>query len=193
MSAMQKVAPHIDHFQEKIRDAKESQHLTIDQLAEKSGVPNSVVGRISSGSHPDPKLINAAALCEALGLSLDELCGLRQPQISDSALREANHALELENEHLRGENGKLAAVDAARMESLATQKPILRGLFLLFVLSIVTTLALLAYIIGDAMHESVGLIQYGELSKPAIAAIIVIVAALINACILAYRIYKHKE
>lgn len=186
MSAIQKVAPHIEHFQEKIREAKETHHLTIDQLADRSGVPSSVVARISSGAHPDPKLINAAALCAVLGLSLDELCGLATPQPPDEALTHRVHDLEIENEHLR-------TVDEMRLAGIVAQKPILYGLFSYFVISIITTLALLAYLIGDAMHVDVGLIQNGVLSKPAIAAVILIVAAFGNAIIVAVRLYRHSR
>lgn len=186
MSAIQKIAPHIEHFQEKIREAKESRHLTIDQLAEQSGVPYSVVGRISSGSHPDPKLINAAALCSVLNLSLDELCGLATPAQPGEVLTQRVHALELENAELHG-------ADRARLESIAAQRPILIGAVASFALSMLTTLALLAYLIGDAMHTYVGLIQNGNLSAPAWAALILIVAALGNAAMLIYRIAKHRR
>lgn len=186
MSAIQEISPYLEHFQEKIREEKEAQRLTIDQLAEKSGVPYSVVSRVSSGAHPDPKLINAAALCSALGLSLDILCGLATPQTTDEELAAKYHALELENAELRG-------VDRTRLESMASQRSIIIGAFASFAFSILTTLALAAYLIGDAMHISIGLIKYGELSAPAVALILLIVVASGNAILLAYRLYKHKK
>lgn len=186
MSAIQEISPYLEHFQEKIREAKENRHLTIDQLAEQSGVPYSVVSRISSGAHPDPKLINAAALCSALGLSLDILCGLAAPQTADAELAAKYRALELENAELRG-------VDRTRLESMASQRPILLGALASFVLSVLTTFALAAYLVGDAMHVNIGLIKYGELSAPAIAVILLILAAAGNATILAYRLYKHRK
>lgn len=43
------------------------------------------------------------------------------------------------------------------------------------------------------MHVNVGLIKYGELSAPAVALILLIVAAAGNAALLAYRLYKHRK
>lgn len=186
MSAIQKITPYIDHFQAAIRDEKESRHLTIEQLAELSGVPYSVVGRISSGAHPDPKLVNAAALCDVLGLSLDELCGLSAPSQPDEALLARVHDLEIENAELR-------AVDRVRLENITAQKPILYGLFAFFVLSFVMAGALVLYILGDASHPTIGLIQHGELSGPAWAIVLLLLAAAINASVLAYRLYQHQK
>lgn len=184
MSAIQELSPILDQFTERVRQAKDDQHLTIDGIADDSGLSSSTVTKIISGTQGDPKLSSAAAICRVLGLSIDELCGLSAPVPPDEELSARVHDLELANAELRG-------VDKIRLENIAMQKSILISALACFALSIVTSLALLAYLIGDAMHENIGLIQYGELSKPAIAAIIVIAAALINAALLAYRIYKH--
>lgn len=193
MSAIQEISEHVEKFQGKVKEAKEAQHLTIEQLAEQSGVPYSVIGRISSGAHPDPKLINAAALAMTLGLSLDELCGLAAPQPADAELVEKYHAIELENVELRGENSKLRAVDQVRVESIATQKPILYGAAAFIAFSAAMAIVLLAYLIGDASHPTIGLIKFGELTAPAVAIILLLVAAFCNAAMLGYRIYKHRR
>lgn len=186
MSAIQLLSPTLDHFTEQIRQAKDDKHLTLDNIAESSGLSASTVTKVVSGVQRDPKLSVAAALCSALGLSLDVLCGLAAPQPADAELAAKYRALELENAELRG-------VDRTRLENMASQRPILLGALASFVLSILTTLALAAYLVGDAMHVNVGLIKYGELSAPAVALILLIVAAAGNAALLAYRLYKHRK
>lgn len=186
MSAIQKVTPYIDRFQTVIRHEKESHHLTIEQLSELSGVPYSVVGRISSGAHPDPKLINAAALCDVLGLSLDELCGLSEPVQPNEELMQRIHDLEIENAELRG-------ADRAHLESMTAQKPIIYSLLVFFALSFIMAAVLFLYIIGDAAHPTIGLIQGGELSGPAWAIVILLIASVSNAVMLMSRLYKYRK
>lgn len=186
MSAIQELSPFLSQFTERIRQAKDEQHLTIDAIVEKSGVSISNVTKIVSGSQTDPRLSNAAAICQALNLSLDEVTGIVPPMQSSEELVQRVRDLELENAELRG-------IDKTRLESMASQRPILIGAVASFVLSILTTFALAAYLIGDAMHVNVGLIKYGELSAPAWAAVILIVAALGNAALLAYRLYRYKK
>lgn len=186
MSAIQLLSPALDHFTEQIRQAKDDKHLTLDNIAESSGLSASTVAKVVSGVQRDPKLSVAAALCSALGLSLDILCGLATPQTADAELAAKYRALELENAELRG-------VDRTRLESMASQRPILLGALASFVFSVLTTFALAAYLVGDAMHVSIGLIKYGELSAPAVAVILLIVAASGNAALLAYRLYKHRK
>lgn len=186
MSAIQKLSPHLDQFTARIRQAKDDCRLTLDGIADQSGLSASTVSKVVSGTQRDPKLSVAAAFCAVLGLSLDELCGLAAPAQPDEELARRVHALELENAELHG-------ADRAHLESLAAQRPILIGAVASFALSMLTTLALLAYLIGDAMHTNVGLIQNGDLSAPAWAAVLLIVAALGNAAVLIYRIVRHRR
>lgn len=186
MPEIQKLSPHLDQFTDCVRQAKDEQHLTLEILSDQTGLSISTVTKIISGVQRDPKLSVAAALCGALGLSLDRLCGLATPQPADAELSERYHALELENAELRG-------VDRTRLESIASQRPIILGALVSFVMSILTTVALAAYLVGDAMHVNIGLIKGGELSGPAIAIIILIVIATGNAIQLGFRLYRYRK
>lgn len=184
MSAIQKVTPYIEQFQRKIREAKESHHLTIEQLSEQSGVPASVVGRISSGAHPDPKLINAAALCDVLGLSLDELCGLAPAAQSDEALLARVHELEM----------KEAGKDGQILELHDRLKAILPLVYGLCAMCIVLAMCLAVYLLGDAQYPDIGLIQWGEISAPAWTLIGIIVLSVGTTALLVYRVtHSRKE
>lgn len=186
MSAISEIYPHIEAFSAKIKHEKNTKDFTNQTLSDASGVSPSTIGKLLSGTTSDPKLSDAAALCAVLGLSLDTLCGLSAQRPPDEELQAKYHDLEIENAELRG-------TDKARLESLTAQKAIFSGLLVFFVISAATTLALVAYIIGDAMHPTVGLIQYGELSAPAWAAVILVVAGIANAVVTGYRIYKSRR
>lgn len=178
MSAIQEVSENVEKFQAKVKEAKEAQHLTIEQLSERSGVPFSVIGRISSGAHPDPKLINAAALALALGLSLDELCGLAPPTPPDEAVLARNRELELES-------AKKDGIIEAMETRLKAIHPLVYGLC---ALCIMLAMALAVYLLGDSQYPEIGLIRFGEITGPAWALIGIIVASVVVTVLLVWQV-----
>lgn len=69
------------HIIEKIKQHKEASHLTTQQIADRSGVPASTISRILSGQTDSPNVHNLAAICRAVGVSLDELFGIIPPKV----------------------------------------------------------------------------------------------------------------
>lgn len=178
MSSIQEISENIEKFQGRIKEAKEAQHLTIEQLSERSGVPFSVIGRISSGAHPDPKLANAAALALALGLSLDELCGLTMPTPPDEALLARVHDLEMEK-----------VAHEAQISELRTRiKAIHPLVYGLCALCIMLAMALAVYLLGDSQYPEIGLIRWGEITGPAWALIGVIIASVVVTVLLVWQV-----
>ncbi|MHB8141063.1 MAG: helix-turn-helix domain-containing protein [Vulcanimicrobiaceae bacterium] len=59
----------------KIRKARLKKGWTLQQLAEKTGLSHPFLSRIETGERRELTLSNAAALCVALGLTLEELAG----------------------------------------------------------------------------------------------------------------------
>lgn len=100
MSAIQELAPFIGAYHGKIRNAKDHSGMTLEELPEKSGVSFSTVSRLYAGTQADPRLYNSAAICKALGLSLNELFGLENPVGSPEKLTKQIHHVELENAKL---------------------------------------------------------------------------------------------
>lgn len=178
MSAIQEVSENVEKFQAKVKEAKEAQHLTIEQLSERSGVPFSVIGRISSGAHPDPKLTNAAALALSLGLSLDELCGLVPPVPADETLLARVRELELENVAHETQVAELRT----RIKAI---HPLVYGLC---VLCITLAMALAVYLLGDSQYPEIGLIRWGEITGPAWALIGVIIASVVVTVLLVWQV-----
>lgn len=90
-----RLAPYFEAYPEKIKHRRLELGLTVKALSQKSGVPYSNVSRVNSGDQANPLLFNEAAIADCLGLSLDQLCGLKTPVEDDSSLRKRIHELEL--------------------------------------------------------------------------------------------------
>lgn len=74
-----------------LRQAKDAAGETNHSLSEATGIPESTVAKILSGTRSDPTFSNVAALAAALDLSLDRLAG-RQPPPDDAAVLRAQLA-----------------------------------------------------------------------------------------------------
>lgn len=59
-----------------IRDARDARGWTNQRLADESGVPESSVQKILTGKTLNPSFDSISAMCRALNLSLDALCGI---------------------------------------------------------------------------------------------------------------------
>lgn len=60
---------------EKLRELRKSQGLTLQALAEKSGLVKSYVWDIENGNAPSPSLATGFGLADALGVNLYVLVG----------------------------------------------------------------------------------------------------------------------
>ena len=78
----------------RIRQARDRAGLTQEQLAERIGVSRTAIARYESGEI-EPKLHNLAAIALALGVSCDELLGIRPVSSALSLSPEAEDALAL--------------------------------------------------------------------------------------------------
>ena len=183
MSAIQELEPYISAYQGRFRQAKDDSKLTLEELAERSGVSYSAVSRLYSGSQSDPRLYNSAALCKTLGLSLDEMFGLEQPTDSPSELQERCHKLELENVRLT------AANEAQRAQIKSTHAIS----YLLAFFCAVLAFSLIVYLVIDSQITDAGIIRGGKLSLLAWLFIALIVASILAAGFTILRIVKKER
>ena len=70
---------------DKINEIRKNRHLTIEELAVKSGVPLSTVKKICAGITTNPNLDTVIALAQALDCSIDELATSERPTITGAA------------------------------------------------------------------------------------------------------------
>lgn len=59
---------------QRLRHLRESQGLSLRELAEKSGVNHASIGNIETGERVDPRTSIMVKLARALGVSLQEMC-----------------------------------------------------------------------------------------------------------------------
>lgn len=173
-------------FRERIREAKKKSGLTLDQLAEDSGVSKTTVIRLMSNGKVDLKLNDCVALCQFFDLSIDEAFGLRVPAPAAETPQDVldrNRDLTIENAQLR------ASVEILRAQIRAVHSIC----YVLLFISALLAMSLVAYLIIDAQIKNAGLIQGGSLSALAWAFIVLIAAAVIFGGIAILRIVRREN
>ena len=66
-------------FLEKLKKIKETKHLTNAEISALSNLPLTTITRVFSGSTPNPTFETIVSISTAMGVSLDELIGLKEP------------------------------------------------------------------------------------------------------------------
>lgn len=67
--------PYLD----RLKALKEQKHLTNAEIAELSNIPLATITRIFNGGTPNPTFETFVGIATALGISLDEIAGLKSP------------------------------------------------------------------------------------------------------------------
>ena len=155
MTPYQRLQPFFDAYNSKITDARNEHHMSLNDLSEAAGVSYSAIATQSAGTACNPKLFEQAAIADLFGPSLDELCGLREPQ-DVSELTERIHQLELENVRQAGDIRRLEELDAEKDKRFSAYRPMVYALVAVCVLLVC---ALIAYMIFDASVKDAGLFQ----------------------------------
>ena len=183
MTATDRLLPFFNSYSEKVKRKRKEVGMTVRELSEKSGVPYSNVSRVNSGSQANPLLYNEAAVADTLGLSLDELCGLKPPEGSIAEIQEENRKLEFENVRLT------ATVETQR----AQIKAIHAICYVLVFFCLLLAMSLVIYLVIDSQITDAGIIRGGELSATAWILIGLIVASVIAAGITISRIIRKEN
>lgn len=176
ISAMSELQPYFDSYLEKMRKAKNSSGLTLQELSDLSGVPYNNICDTNSGRTKQPLLFYEAAKCKALGLSLNAMCGLGEPQQSDFAQQQRIHELELKTVQQAGDVRRLTEVGIEKDKRLYSHRPIL---YALVAMCVILTMALIGYMIFDASITTAGLFKSAGTSVFAIVLIIVVLLSLV--------------
>lgn len=178
--------PSLDTLPGKLRDAKDAQHMSYQELADVSGVPKSSLTKFLTGKAPQMSIQYIAAICAALGLSLDELCGLKP--VGANADDEAER-LAAELEHQK----ELCAVHVEHVKrldkALAGRRPVIYGLLALCILLI---FPLAAYLSFDFSNLNVGFVRASGISPLLIAAAAVILLAVAANIIVLVRAIRER-
>lgn len=193
MTAFQRLKPYFDSYNSKITAARNAQQLSIVDLAERAGVSYSSVATQSAGRADNPKIFEQAAAAYVLGLSLDELCGLRPPA-DVTELTSQIHSLELDNARKDGEIGRLNAVtdgDKRHAEDVAARLVTLRNLvFGLVAMCALLLVTVISYIVWDVQITTVGFFRSTGLSIFAVISAMIVIAAVALIVYAVRAVYK---
>ena len=66
-------------YVEKLKMIKEDKNLTNVEIANLSNIPLATITRVFNGQTPNPSFETISRIAIGMGVSLDELCGLKQP------------------------------------------------------------------------------------------------------------------
>lgn len=169
-----------------IRDARDDHGWTNQRLAEESGVPESSVQKITTGKILNPSFDSIIAICCALDLSVDKLCGIDSNAAVDE-IAQLRAALALAEERRKTAEAqrevadtKLDAqiheynqmVDAYEYRiSIASDRTIWHRVFLVF--TCIVILSLIACLTHSAVFACVMLI--GPIIALVVSVIVVII------------------
>ena len=173
MSAIQELESYIKEYPYKIKAARVAKGLTQKELAEKAGVPLSFITKMNVNNQD--ALLNFAAICRVLGISMDELFGIKG-STDVAELTEQIHELELENVQQTGDIRRLTEVNVEKDKRLYSHRPML---YALIAMCVILTMALLGYMIFDASVTTAGLFKSARTSTFAILLIIIVLLSLV--------------
>lgn len=188
---LQHISTFCDNLPSAMKEEKERQRKTNQQIADSTGLSISTVNKFFAGSLSNPGIFSVAPIAIDLGMSLDALMGITEaPQDSSSQI----HFLESEIAHrdellrkteeqvaLLQERSDLMVAELERKEAdmrsvRAGWKPIVYGMC---GLSILLALFLFVYVFLDARNPDIGLIRSGASSPVVYLAAISIVGVVL--------------
>lgn len=186
MATIEDFLPFADSLRERIRDEKKKSGLTIDQVADESGVSKTAVIKLLSNGKVDLKLNDCIALCKYFDISIDQTFGLREPVEAPEVpkeLIERNRKLEIENARL------IATVEANRTQINAIHSIC----YILVFFCVLLAMSLVVYLVIDSQITDAGIIRGGELSFAAWMFIALIIAAILAAGFTISRIIRKEN
>lgn len=150
-----------DALKELCREARDRQNITIQELADETGISISTIGNFFASKSKAPNVYNAGAICAALGVSLDRYFGITETLSPEDQIAQLqrNHKSELEIAHMKGCMEQMAkTIDYQRKKARLTK-------FAIYGLMLVCSMfmaVIVGYIFFDYRVPNQGLIQSGE-------------------------------
>ncbi len=151
--------PYIERLKA-IRDERGFKNTVVSKLAD---IPLATVTRIFNGSTPNPTFETFVKLSIALGVSLDEIAGLRQPEAPpldahiENTLVSYAELLKERDERLREKDELIASLKEAYKNEMNLRKRILCSMGIFMALLVV---ALIFVVTFDMSLGDIGFIRY---------------------------------
>lgn len=157
---------------QKIREVKEEKHLTNEDIAELTGLPESTISRIISGAGKRPSNENVMAMAAALGVSVDRILGVvfkgEEPPKEVETMVESYASVLTHKDDLLAEKEKQLATNNELVEEIKKEKDrfeknnakLTTVVFVLGTVLCLCCLALTAYFVYDLLNGDMGVFRY---------------------------------
>lgn len=151
----------------RLNQLKEKHGLTNQKIADGSGVPSGTVSGIFSGQTARPAFEDVAAILAFMGESIDEFCGLAQPQAPEDIVPADQPGSTVHHHHfsfmpLHGDVKRLTQDAISDVYSGEAYKIVHSNLKWWRAIAIVLIVLVVGWFTWDITHPSVGLIQYSS-------------------------------
>ena len=150
-----------DTLKELCREARDRQNITIQDLADETGISISTIGNFFASKSKAPNVYNAGAICATLGVSLDRYFGITETLSPEDQIAQLqhNHQSELEIAHLKGCMEQMEKTIDYQRKKARLNKFAIYGLMLVCSMFMAV---IVGYIFFDYGVPNQGLIQSGE-------------------------------
>lgn len=155
-------------LQELCAQARDAQHISMQQLIDETGIPEGTVKNFFASCSKNPSVYNAGLICSVLGISLDEYFGIEKTITTEDELAQANEQLKHQKQlhdadvhiaNLEGSMEQMAkTINYHRKKSRDTKFAIYGLTFLCAIFMAV----IVGYIFFDYHIPHQGLIQGGQ-------------------------------
>lgn len=168
-------------LQDICREAKDEQHLTYANIAEKSGIVEKTVQNFFSSSSKLPPVYTAGPICRALGVSLDKYFDITpddQPNALEIERKEKKHLAEM---------GEMKDAQIERSDRSMRQKDrimIAMAGFILFLIAYMT--------IVDLLDPMIGFFR-GEFSAAGVVALLGFTIAAVSFVVIGFANIKNRK
>ena len=196
---IQEISETCEKLPVKMKQAKEEQHKTNQQIIDSTGVCESAVKKFFSGHLSGPSIYDVTAIAIDLGLSLDELMELSPPKQDQSAEIAQLKAEIAHKDELISEKGKAISRLEERIHMMEKEIAAVRENWKIITygsagLAVTFGLFLMIYVFLDVRNPGLGLIQYGRTSPIVyVAAILIIGACLVVGCAIVRKKMERKK
>lgn len=187
---LQRLAEAHDSIPGKLRAAMDDQGKTYVEVAARTGIPETNIGRLMRGEQSRPTAFYIAAVCSELGLSADELLGLnvRTELPADAAeLAEENARMRHEVLELRKDLEHEREKVAMREREIKVRRPLI---YCLVALTAIMAMALIIYMAFDRSIPHAGLVKETTVSPLLFILICIILSAIAVSVYLIFNSYK---
>ena len=139
-------------YVEKLKALKEEKELTNAEIATLSNLPLATITRIFNGTTPNPTFETISQIAIALGTSLDEIAGLKEPNEPPIPSRIEN-TLNSYSELLKEKDDRIRELKDL-VEKERKEKHTLQGVFTLFIAFVLVVLTI------DILNGHFGYFKY---------------------------------